>query len=162
MRPRETREAALARFWSFVEKCEGDGCWPWRGRVGSNGYGRFGSVALGGKHDEPAHRVMMRASGLEIPPRWHVCHRCDNPLCVRPDHLFLGTNLDNIADRDAKGRQNRGEEHPLAKLTEETVMEIRRRYATGRQCQRYLGRLFGVAQRTISHNVHGATWKHVG
>lgn len=154
------RGSTLAtRFWDKVEKT--DECWLWTGRVGSTGYGRITVTANGRAQDENAHRVSFRLAGHSTPPGFHVCHHCDTPLCVNPDHLFLGTNIENIADRDSKGRQSRGEGRPQSKLTEEAVMEIRRRYATGRQCQRYLARLFGVAQNTISHVVIRRTWKHV-
>lgn len=89
-----------ARFWARVAK--GEGCWLWQGSVSPNGYGRLtvdGEVV-------GAHRFAFElTSGAAVPDGFYVCHRCDNPTCVRPDHLFLGTPKDNVDDMIAKGRQ---------------------------------------------------------
>jgi HNH endonuclease len=102
-------------------------------------------------------------------PGLYVLHRCDNPPCVRPDHLFLGTNVDNNRDRNAKGRSSthirsvrgarglKGSANPLAALTSAQVRLIRQRYAKG-ELQRALAREFGVSQATISHVVNGVTY----
>lgn len=82
------------RFWPKVEKT--DGCWLWTANTRPNGYGLFGSVG--------AHRVAYELCVGPIPSGMYVCHRCDNPACVRPDHLFVGTQLDNMRDMVTKGR----------------------------------------------------------
>lgn len=87
-----------------------------------------------------------------------VCHRCDNPPCFRPDHLFIGTQAQNLADMRAKGRQARGERIGTAKLTEADVREIRSRYPG--ETQAALGREFGVAPQTIGKVVLGRRWAH--
>lgn len=84
------------RFWTFVER--GDGCWLWTGALGGRGgYGRFDA--------DRAHRVAYELVVGPIPPGLFVCHHCDVPRCVRPDHLFVGTAKDNAQDRDRKGRR---------------------------------------------------------
>lgn len=102
------------RFWSRVDVIEGDGCWEWTGRRmrqrqgRKNTLGGYGVIDVSAaKRREPrlAHRVAWEITRGTIPPTFCVCHRCDNPPCVRPDHLFLGTARDNIADMLAKGRQ---------------------------------------------------------
>lgn len=91
------------RFWAKVRR--GDGCWEWTAARSAAGYGWFKGAA----GPELAHRVAWRLERGEIQAGLFVLHRCDNPRCVRPDHLFLGTNADNMADMVQKGRQSRGE-----------------------------------------------------
>lgn len=88
------------RFWAKVEKTPT--CWEWRGAT-VTGYGHISMGGVLGKI-RLAHRISWEMHNGPIPDGLHVCHRCDNPKCVRPDHLFLGTDLDNAQDRDAKGR----------------------------------------------------------
>jgi hypothetical protein len=89
-----------------------------------------------------------------------VCHRCDNPRCVRPEHLFLGTPLDNTRDCVAKGRIARGERSGRARLSAAQVYEIRSRHLRGEPL-RALGRAFGVDHKTIKRAVDGKTWSHL-
>jgi ribosome-binding protein aMBF1 (putative translation factor) len=105
------------------------------------------------------------ANGAEIPVGMSVCHHCDNPPCCNPAHLFLGSHRENMADRDAKGRQacnpgRRGETSPAAKLTEADVLAIRRRYAGGGISQAALASEYGVAQSTISKITRRVRWEH--
>ena len=99
LQPRERRqETDQDRFWSKVER--GDGCWHWRGAAERSGYGSF---RFRGRAQR-AHRVSWVLTNGTIAEGMHVLHRCDNPACVRPDHLFLGTHQDNMDDKSAKGR----------------------------------------------------------
>lgn len=112
------------KFWSYVEKT--DNCWLWRGPMIRRGdYGRFGRFL--------AHRVAYDLGTGPIPLGLMVCHHCDTPRCVRPDHLFLGTHADNVADMVRKGRdrQLRGEDHVHCKLSDAQVDTIRARFFNG-------------------------------
>lgn len=151
------------RFWSKVEVGEADECWPWLAACKRDGYGLFRVAS-----DESmwnAHRVAWTLTHGEIQGGLFVLHRCDNPPCVNPAHLFLGTHADNMADKVAKGRSSfpqpkkQGEGHPLAKLTEGDVAAIR---ATPmiRGSGRALARRFGVAPSTITLIRQGRIWSH--
>lgn len=95
--------AAQERFWSKVTKLNGhDACWVWHSSLNAQGYGQFWIKSLFG--NLPAHRLSYALTHGPIPDRLCVCHHCDNPICVRPDHLFLGTHADNIRDMHKKGR----------------------------------------------------------
>jgi hypothetical protein len=118
--------------------------------------------------DEMAHRIAWELTHGPIPDRLLALHKCDNPACVRPDHLFLGTHKDNTQDMLAKGRHRtgsrlqmaRGEQLPQARLTEAAVREIRRLLALGtRGCD--IAQQFMVSPMTISDVARGATWRHV-
>jgi hypothetical protein len=147
----------LARFWSRVEVGNIDKCWNWRGIKDRRGYGRhenvFGSVL--------AHRT---AYGMyndgKLPKDLCVCHRCDNPSCVNPRHLFVGTPADNNADRDRKGRgrHRRGEDHTSAKLTNADATEIRRRRTAGEPLKA-LAAEFGICTASVGNIATGKSWK---
>lgn len=108
-------------FWSRVQRGEPDECWPWIGPVTDRGYGK---LSYGGK-DRRAHQVAFFLEHGYYPPA--TLHHCDNPPCCNPDHLFAGINGSNNKDRAAKGRswRPRGELHPLHKLTDAQIAEIR-------------------------------------
>lgn len=154
------------RFWSKVHKS--DGCWLWIGSTGAKGHGQ---ISLGGRRGrrEAAHRVSWRLHFGDIPEGLLVCHRCDNPPCVRPDHLFLGTQGDNMRDCAQKGRdaatvhperRPRGDAHGKARLTAEAVLAIRTAHAAG--VSHYaLAREHGVERTTIGAVVRRLTWTHI-
>ena len=150
------RTDPVARFWSKVEKS--DGCWLWLGAREREGYGRF---FLPGRGLLRAPRYAYELAHGPIPPGYFVCHRCDNPPCVNPDHLFLDLPAGNAADCSRKGRTNQGEARYSAKLTEVQVQEIRTRYAAGGVTTVALGREYGVTHQTIGQALNGRTWKHV-
>jgi len=164
-------EQTLARFWAKVEKS--DGCWEWAGARMPWGYGNF--TANG--RTIGAHRFSYEAFVGDLKPGMFVCHRCDNPRCVRPSHLFLGTCKDNVDDMLRKGRhvsrtgnesgsrrhpkrRPRGEEHKTAKLTAVKVQQIRRLRNEG-ATQHALAKTFGVSRGAILAVLSGRTWRHV-
>jgi len=162
----------VRRFWSRVVRCEGDGCWIWQGRREEKmGYGRF----LFGEGSLYAHRISYHLTVGPIPRGLCVCHRCDNPPCVNPDHLFLGTQKDNIADAITKGRQakglthgsvthpglHRGEKNPSAKLTEVEVSQIRALVRGFRITKGDVGRLYGVTGQMVGAISRRRAWGHL-
>lgn len=135
-----------------------DGCWSWLGTKDKDGYGVITVKGV----QKPAHRVIYELEVGDLVDGVCVCHFCDNPSCVRPDHLFLGTHKDNAVDKVRKGRHvtTNGEESVLAKLTEEQVAEIRRRYRRygGANSGASLAREFGVHKTEISKIVLKKRW----
>jgi hypothetical protein len=127
------------------------GCWLWLGPVNNTGYG------IGRKRDGTrlAPRLSYIAFKDLISKGMVVCHKCDTPLCVNPDHLFLGSMADNVMDAHVKKRHCYGEAHPLAKLTENDVAYIR----SSSESQRTLSKKFGVNQSGINRIRHLKTWK---
>lgn len=148
----------IARFWAAVDR-SGD-CWVWTRSRKKFGYGRF---MLNGKQ-WIATRVSWVIAFGPIPPGKHVLHACDNPPCVRPSHLFIGTNSDNVADRAAKGRSF----HPFgslsgkSKLDEAAVIAIRSSYDSGAASSTQLAAQYGVTPGLIGQIITGRIWKHVG
>jgi hypothetical protein len=145
------------QFWDRIRKTET--CWVWIGGCHSNGYGS----TIFRKKQMHAHRLSWEINCGPIPDGMMVCHRCDNPPCVRPDHLFLGDAGDNSRDRTSKGRQyiRRGEDVPSAKLVGAQIKEIRLQFATGAFSQQALADAFGVSRRNIRLIVRQETWKHL-
>lgn len=133
-----------------------NGCWDWNGTpMQIWGYGR---IKINGRPHK-AHRLSYQLFVGDIPDGMLVCHKCDRPICVNPDHLFLGTDLDNQRDCCRKGRHARreGEKHPLAKLSEKDVIFIRGSAESNTQ----LAIRFKVAKNTIRAARLRATWGHV-
>lgn len=146
----------VARFWGHTERV-GE-CWQWTAGAGHRGYGMVyigGRRAPGISRTRAAHRVAyVLATGRDIPCGMLVCHRCDNPPCVNPDHLFLGTYADNYHDAKRKGRHTAGERHGRLKITDEQVREIRAAVDAGTVKAR-LAERYGVSQTTIGRVARG-------
>jgi HNH endonuclease len=149
------------RFWDRVGKKTSGGCILWTGTI-CKGYG----VINEGGRSLKAHRISYELMIGPIPEGLRVLHDCpdgDNPRCINPQHLWLGTDADNMADKVSKGRGRAGvgERNRAAILKEGGVRKIRRRYETGRFTMRELGEQFGVCDQTISLIVNRKTWAHV-
>lgn len=132
-------------------------CWPWNGYKDKNGYGKCGS--------EWAHRLVYKKLVCLIPKGKLVLHKCDNPPCVNPAHLFLGTQKDNIQDMLSKGRYTphgkKGMDNKKSKLTDIQVLEMRRIYHEEDITLKKLGIIFGVSFRTCWDIVTNKHWKHL-
>lgn len=145
------------RFWSKVQTADSDVCWEWQGATTANGYGAYwdGKALY-------AHRVSWELEFGDIPEELCVLHHCDNPGCVNPKHLFLGTKADNTADMVAKGRQARGSRNGMAKLNEANVLKIRELLKQGCLTQVSISEMFGVARNVISQVSTGKRWAWLG
>lgn len=145
-----------SRFWSHVAKTEN--CWIWTASKSRRGYGH---IKINGRC-EKSHRISWEISnGREVPDGMCVCHRCDNPSCVNPDHLFVGTQTDNMADCKSKGRRPdfRCANNPNRTLDEHQVREIRARYAIKKSKTRDIAKEFGVHFSTIARILRREIWK---
>jgi len=142
------------RFFSFVEKTEY--CWNWIGDIGVGGYGR---IWHNGKTVK-AHRLSYIKFKGKIPKGILVCHKCDNPKCVNPDHLFLGTEKDNTDDRDNKDRQARGSCHGMSKFTDKDIIEIKTLLLKNITISE-IAKIYAVDWGTIKNIKSGKTWKHI-
>lgn len=144
------------RFWAKVKR--GAGCWTWTAAKTPAGYGMF---QIGVALTRRAHRVAWSLARGPVPRGLLVCHRCDNRLCVRPGHLFLGTSQDNVNDAVVKGRHARGGEFTQSRLNENQATVIRklRRWTT--LTFKEIGALFGVSWGTAYDVCSGRTWKHI-
>lgn len=142
------------RFWSKVDRGRPDACWNWTAQIDRDGYGRF---RYGGKK-RGAHQVSYMLCVGEIPEGLFVCHSCDNPRCVNPAHLWVGTALDNNRDKVRKGRGLDGEKNGRSVLSVRQIADVRRRYAAGGVLQRELAEELGITQVQVSRIVRHQQW----
>lgn len=154
------RESVGQRFNKRVMR--NNSCWEWTGPFSKGGYGQF---AYTHADKRSAHRVAWELANGVIPDGLHVLHKCDNRKCVRPDHLFLGTAIDNIADMDAKGRRNstarhKGETSPRSKLKNEDIKIIRELHSNGIK-QNEIACKYNIHDSAISRIINKKRWGHI-
>ena len=124
-------------------------------------YNEYGAIAYKNK-PKTVHRLILAwITGIDLDGKWEARHHCDNPKCINPDHIDVGTHKDNMKDRAKRFRGHRGETHNDAKLTENTVVHIRNLYASGGYTFKELGKMYDVHKHTIRNAVRRKTWKHV-
>lgn len=162
----ELTSTDVARFWRMVRRDES--CWTWTSARNKSGHGRFAVWRHNHMTNLYAHRVSWQIHFGMIPDGLYICHRCDNPPCVRPDHLFMGTQTDNMHDAARKGRTAapasanplrypRGARHWNARLSEDQVRSIR----ASQESNRTLARRFGVSEGTVRRARSHEGWVHV-
>jgi len=164
------RTPTLDRFWSKVSRCGDDECWEWKAKRDKDGYGRFWDGTFtpsGNGRMVGAHQFSLSiATGEERGDRW-VLHRCDNPPCVNPKHLYFGTVVDNSRDMISRGRGGKKPHDPAfcgeriggSRLTTEQVIEIKSAGSDVQNTQ--LAAVYGVRPTTISQIRRGGSWKHI-
>lgn len=142
----------MTSFWDNVKTGRAEDCWEWLRSGNGRGYGLYWNSKTGAR--VYAHRMSYELARGVIPDGQQVLHKCDNPRCVNPNHLFLGTHTDNMRDMFRKGRRKtnktRGERHPLAVFTNITAQKVRQLYSDENVTQVELAKFFGVSQSTIS------------
>lgn len=147
----------IARFWSKVDKDSSlNGCWLWQGFLNPRGYG----IVCINHLNYVSHRMAFVMKNGPIPEKMLCCHRCDNPSCVNPDHIFLGSHADNNLDSCLKMRHTHGERHSLAKLKDHQVLEIRE-LCKQSKWNKHISIMYGVSHQVISHIRNGRSWKHL-
>lgn len=147
------------RFWECVAPGPEEECWPWQGYRNKRGYG---CLTIGGRNGRAVHthRLAWELNFGSIPDGLCVLHKCDNPPCCNPNHLFLGTDADNVADKVKKGRQARGEHHGQSTLTTELVLQIRKLHADGGKTS-VIARLLKMPYSTVRNIINRTRWGHI-
>ena len=138
-------------FWERVVK--GPGCWDWSGLFGADGYPLLSWNAKNWR----ANRLSIQFSGRQLKDGELACHTCDNPRCVNPDHLFVGTPMDNMTDARRKGRMPVGEKTGAAKLRDADALAIK----TSRENKDILAARYGITRASVQNIISGRTWRHL-
>lgn len=152
------KQDTAERFWSKVKKTLG--CWEWVGAKDTHGYGAFSMDVGGVRKVLKAHRLSWEFINGTITNKLGVCHHCDNPGCVNPDHLFLGTQKDNGQDMAQKLRSSFGSKNGMSRFTDKEVLEIRKLRAAGKTYIE-IGRKFNISRGYAYRLATGNIWKHL-
>jgi len=141
-------------FWKYVNIGSKTECWDWVSSCDKDGYGDWRDSPIERKAHRMAYTLMNNGNIASL----CVLHKCDNPKCCNPNHLFLGTHQDNVRDKCEKNRQCVGENNGNHKLTKIEVLEIRRLYLTGLYSHTIIGKKFNVARQTVGKIIHNKIW----
>lgn len=148
----------MSRLWSKVDKVSNqNGCWIWTRSKSKKGYGQFGI----GRNQFLVHRILLTLKESRCIDGFLACHHCDNPSCVNPDHLWVGTTQENTLDMLKKGRSLKGEDHPMRTLNKDFVIKIRLLYEGGGHSHSTLAKMFSICPATIGKILRRERWKHV-
>ena len=158
--PGRSFEQSCERFSDFVAMIPFHSCWEWTGRYCGPIKSRYGNF-WNGKKSERAHRFSWRMHHGEIPSGMDVLHRCDNMMCVNPDHLFLGTKKDNAMDMAAKGRSTRGQKNAMAKLSDDAANDVVLAIGRGIETQKEIASRHGISREMVSRIKRGLAWRHL-
>lgn len=144
------------RFWHHVNIT--NECWLWIGCINNKGYGK---IFIDKVRTIYAHRLSYIIHHGSIKQKMFVCHTCDNPACVNPDHLYLGNNTDNMQDCSRKNRTTFGTKSANAKLTEKDVIYIKKNYTPYKIPMSFFANKFKVNEETVRNIIIGRTWRRV-
>ena len=149
----------VGRIWQWIDTSSA--CWMWTGALQNVDSG-YGVVRFNDKKHY-AHRLIWSLFNGPVPDGAFICHHCDEPRCVRPSHLYAGTQKENVADMFRRGRARpaRGEAIGCSKLTEADVLEMRRLYSEGGISQRAAGRIFGASKSMAQAIIRRKYWRHI-
>lgn len=153
---------------SFLKKTQrkdNDKCWPWKACVDQNGYGCMWNCILK-KRSRVTRVILFLYKNVPFESKLIACHKCDNPICVNPSHIFVGTMKDNSQDMVKKGRYNpankpKGSKHFASKLSEADVLKIRNMYRTGEHTYGSIAQLYNIDKTVIGKIIKKTAWKHV-
>lgn len=156
-------ERDIARFWSKVEIGNPDECWEWKAGNNGRGYGKF-YVGGDGNPQRYAHRISWSLANGDIPEGLILCHKCDNPKCINPDHLFLGTQAENMQDASKKGRCKPSMAHGNSsghnKIDEKDIPDVKKMIAEGVSLKT-IADIYGVSKQSIFHIKTGRNWSWI-
>ena len=156
-------ESYIKRFEDKYMTEPNTGCWLWLGVANKKGYG---FMSIYGKNKQATHISLFIYKNILVSKGLDACHKCDNPICVNPDHLFVGTRKQNMLDCEKKGRSNneakvkKGEKNGRAKLSDSIVKKIIKELNDGRKCA-YLSNKYKISHGSIWFIQKGVTWKHI-
>lgn len=151
-------KSAIEKWFSKIVPNAETGCWEVKTRTKKHGNNAYPTVRVGDKM-MLLHRIAYEHFNGDVPDEMCVLHACDNPSCSNPSHLFLGTRIDNAKDRNAKGRQSKGSNRPLAKISEEDIPMVHIMRSQG-ALQKEIAQRFGISQSLVGKILNNKRWVH--
>lgn len=148
------------KFWSRVKRGKSTECWPWQGELNSMGYGRLSTGGRKRRVRILAHKLSLELHGIVCPPNKIILHSCDNPKCVNPQHLRIGTMLENADDARQKKRNNYGERNGMARFTEDQIRNMHALRRNG-SLLREIATMYGTGKHYVGQIISGRRWGHL-